>query len=93
MDELCPVCEAGHLNQVNTTYVQVYAGTLVHAPNVAAWKCDICGGWFFDPAAIRRVDVLVGEAGPPPNHHTPAPAANTPRPTDDTPDAVQPSSA
>jgi YgiT-type zinc finger domain-containing protein len=74
------------MQQTAMTYIQIYNGTLIHAPNVPAWKCDICGQTFFDPDAVRRIDVLAGEAGPPPNRHavtriddpvSPAPAEDT----------------
>ncbi len=92
MPDACPTCEVGHLSQLQTVYVQVYESTLVHAPHVTAWKCDLCGEWFFDPDAIRRLDVLVGEAGPPPNRHALQPARSA-RPADDSPDSAQPGTA
>jgi YgiT-type zinc finger domain-containing protein len=85
------------MQQVETTYVQVYNGTLIHAPNVTAWKCDLCGATIFDPDAVRRVEVLAGEAGPPPNRHAaahtadPVPGAEAP-PADDPPDTLRPRS-
>jgi YgiT-type zinc finger domain-containing protein len=75
--DICPVCQVGHLKATQTTYVQVYDGTLVSVPNVLTWKCDVCGSSQYDPGTIRRLEVMIGEAGPPPNHHsTPAPTVD-----------------
>ena len=52
------------------TYVQVYNGTLVHIPNVPAHRCDVCGQVFFDSERLRQLEVLIGQAGLPPNRHT-----------------------
>lgn len=89
----CPRCGVGHLLATRLTYIHLYDNTLIHAPNTAAWRCDVCGLTVFDPDAVRRIDVLAGEAGPPPNFHAPGVAhpasADTPAP-DDPPDPVQP---
>lgn len=87
------------MQQVQTTYIQIYNGTLIHAPNVTAWKCDVCGQTDFDSEAVRRVEILVGEAGPPPNAHAaaltgeiapsePVPGADAPSAADDQPDRL-----
>lgn len=70
-------------------YVHVYDSTLVHIPNVPAWKCDVCGMSLFDDEAIRRIEVLIGEAGPPPNHYT-APREESPSPPDSGQDEPRP---
>jgi YgiT-type zinc finger domain-containing protein len=64
----------GRLRPIQTTYAHVYDDTLIQMPNIAAWKCDVCGETLYDPEAIRRIEVLIGDAGPPPNRHIPAPA-------------------
>jgi len=90
----CPQCGFGRMQPVSMTYIQVYNGTLIQAPNVAAWKCDICGQTFFDPEAVRRIELLAGEAGPPPNRHS-VPRADDPvsaAPADDSPDTCHPRS-
>jgi YgiT-type zinc finger domain-containing protein len=97
MLDTCPNCQIGQLKPVRTTYVQVYNYTLVQVPNVTAWKCDVCALSFFDPSLIRRLELLIGDAGPPPNHHTPtapdiAPHIRPPAPGDDPPDEARPHS-
>lgn len=74
MNNFCPVCQVGRLREMRAVYIRVYEGTLVNVPNVETLRCDYCGSSFYDPDTIRSVEVLVGEAGPPPNHFTP-PAA------------------
>ncbi len=69
---LCPVCHLGHLNPVRTVLVRFYGDTLVQVPNSPAAECDVCSEMFFDEGVLRRLDVLIGESGPPPNRHTPA---------------------
>jgi YgiT-type zinc finger domain-containing protein len=74
MFDTCPSCQVGRLRPIRTTYAHIYDDTLIQMPNIAAWKCDVCGETFYDPDAVRRIEVLVGEAGPPPNRHIPTPA-------------------
>jgi len=73
MAEPCPNCHIGRLTPIQTVLVRLYGDTLVQAPNMPARQCDVCGETFFDDEALRRVDVLIGESGPPPNRHTPPP--------------------
>jgi len=49
------------------TYIRLYGATLVHAPDVPAWRCDACRLVIFDQPALDRIELLVGQAGPPPN--------------------------
>ena len=67
--ETCPHCNIGHLRPQRLTYVQVYNGTLVHIPNMPARRCDVCGQVFFDAERLRQLEVLIGQAGLPPNRH------------------------
>ncbi len=67
--ETCPHCNIGHLHPQRLTYVQVYNRTLVHIPNVPARRCDVCGQVFFDAEKLRQFEVLIGQAGLPPNRH------------------------
>lgn len=67
--ETCPHCNIGHLHPQRLTYVQVYNGTLVHIPNVPARRCDVCGQVFFDSERLRQLEVMIGQAGLPPNRH------------------------
>ncbi len=50
-------------------HVRVYNDTLIHIPNIPTQKCDVCGQYFFEDTHLRRFEVMIGEAGPPPNHH------------------------
>ena len=72
----CPICHLGILKEAPAVFIQFYGETLIHAPNVPAWKCDVCGETFFDPEAVRRIDTLIGEGGPPPNRHDDSPASD-----------------
>jgi YgiT-type zinc finger domain-containing protein len=72
-EETCPACQVGRLKATTATYVEVYQGTLIQAPNTAAWRCDTCGQVYFDEAAIQRLNALIGTGGLPPNR--PAPSA------------------
>ncbi|HEX3050844.1 MAG TPA: YgiT-type zinc finger protein [Aggregatilineaceae bacterium] len=78
----CLNCQLGRLQSQQTVYVQVYQGTLVSAPNLLSWRCDVCGQTYYDEQTIRRLEMLIGEAGPPPNHH----ASIQSRPADPIPD-------
>ena len=75
MPRTCPVCSMGHLAPTGAPYMQILNGTLIQAPMITAWKCDICGESFFDGQAVRRLETLIGETGPPPNHYAPPPTA------------------
>jgi YgiT-type zinc finger domain-containing protein len=84
----CPVCAIGRLERQRAQYIRLYGSTLVHAPQVPAWVCDQCGVTFFDPGAIQRVEMVIGESGPPPNQHRPAVRSHA----DDAPPPVPPCS-
>lgn len=90
----CPHCGFGRIQQISTTYIQVYNGTLIHAPHVDAWQCDLCGQTFFDPDAVRRIEMLAGEAGPPPNRHVTPRLEDSlsPAPADDSAETLHPRS-
>ncbi len=79
----CPHCLVGRMHLRLITYVHVYNDTMVSVPNTPAWKCDFCHAVEYDVDALMRIEALVGEAGPPPNHYRPAaqrpPALGTPR--------------
>ncbi|MBI5958391.1 MAG: YgiT-type zinc finger protein [Chloroflexi bacterium] len=92
----CPRCGVGRMKLTRATYIQLYENTLIHAPNTIAWRCDVCGQTFFDPDAVLRLDVLAGEAGPPPNLHASEPVrsapSDAPSSPDDSSDTLRPSS-
>ncbi len=84
----------GKLQATGMPYIQVYNGTLIQAPNLTAYKCDICGQSFFDSRAVGQLEALIGAAGPPPNyHHSPPTEANSAPPTDDIPPTLHPPGA
>lgn len=95
MSDPCPVCGVGRLTLTRRTYVHLYGQTLIQAPNVPAWMCDACRLVIFDQDAVGRIDLMVGEAGPPPNTATPsmrpaeAPPADA-HPREDRPDDPPP---
>lgn len=68
----------GRLLPTRRTYVNRYGATLVHSAGVPALKCDTCRLVIFDADALSRIDLLVGEAGPPPNVPAEAAPAETP---------------
>ena len=65
----CPVCHLGRMHQHFRVYVRQYGETLISVPHTSAWECDVCHHQQFDPAAIQRIETLIGQAGPPPNRH------------------------
>jgi YgiT-type zinc finger domain-containing protein len=71
-DLICPTCQMGRLDLRLTTYVRMYAETLISVPNTPAWICDVCHAQQFDPMAVQRIEMLMGQAGPPPNRYRPA---------------------
>jgi YgiT-type zinc finger domain-containing protein len=72
----------GHLDLRLATYVEQYGETLISVPNTPAWVCDVCHDRQFDPASIQRIELLVGQAGPPPNRYRPNPERKIARPAD-----------
>ena len=70
---ICPYCHLGHMRPRIAVYVRQFGETLVNVPNTPAWECDVCHHRQFDPASVQRIELLVGQAGPPPNHYRPTP--------------------
>jgi YgiT-type zinc finger domain-containing protein len=68
---ICPVCHMGRIERKQVTFLGVYGGTLINAPNTAAWECDVCHERHTDPNAISRIEALIGPGGPPPNKYQP----------------------
>jgi len=54
----------------------MYGETLVTAPNMPAWECDVCHAQQVSPEAIQTVELLISPAGPPPNRYQPPTAAH-----------------
>jgi len=72
MNDRCHTCQIGLLQPTRATYTRLINGTLIQAPNTPAWRCDVCGELVFAPEVEQRVELLLGEAGPPPNEHSEA---------------------
>ncbi|MEP7287725.1 MAG: YgiT-type zinc finger protein [Chloroflexota bacterium] len=66
---VCPNCHLGHMHLRLTVYVRLFGETLISVPNTPAWECDVCHQREFDPDSVQRIELLVGQAGPPPNRH------------------------
>ena len=76
----CPVCQIGRTQSKLITYSQVYNRTLVSVPNTPAWECDFCHAIESDSQAINRIEVLIGQAGPPPNRQRQRPTGHRSKP-------------
>lgn len=70
---MCPYCHLGHMRAQMVVYTRQFAETLVNVPNTPAWECDVCHHRQFDPTSVQRIEMLVGQAGPPPNRYRPVP--------------------
>jgi YgiT-type zinc finger domain-containing protein len=79
-DLSCPHCRMGRLDLQLTTYVQLYGETLISVPNTPAWVCDICHARQYDDSAVQRIELLIGQGGPPPNRYRPEPNRAVQRP-------------
>jgi YgiT-type zinc finger domain-containing protein len=75
---VCPACRMGHLDLRLTTYVRQYGQTLISVPGTPAWVCDVCHERHFDPSSVQRIEMLIGQAGPPPNRYRPTPKVKRP---------------
>ena len=69
---VCPYCHLGHMKPRIAVYIRQFGETLVNFPNTPAWECDVCHYRQYDPSSVQRIEMLVGQAGPPPNHYRPA---------------------
>jgi hypothetical protein len=92
MSETCPNCHVGHLQAVHTVLVRFMAKRWCMC-RVSPPTNATSAARRFSTRTLRRVDLLIGESGPPPNRHVPAPAPPDTSPADsdvDTPAAPQP---
>ncbi len=82
----CPNCHLGRLSPKVRTFVHQYEETMLCVPATPGWECDVCHVIQFDPIAIQRIETLIGQAGPPPNHYQPLmrPARRTEKRTEST---------
>lgn len=56
----CPHCQIGNLAPVVETYRLVFGSSVLSAPDVPAWRCDICFYLEYDEDALMRLDLLIG---------------------------------
>ncbi|HVO41571.1 MAG TPA: YgiT-type zinc finger protein [Aggregatilineales bacterium] len=69
---ICPNCHLGRIELKYVTFLSIYGGTLISAPNTPAWECNVCHERHIAPDAIQRIEALIGPGGPPPNKYQPA---------------------
>lgn len=58
-DFSCPQCQFGRCKSTTATYTQLYLGSVMCAPDLPAYVCDVCGYCEFDHEALRRVLTLL----------------------------------
>jgi hypothetical protein len=56
----CPNCEIGQCHPSKHTFLGVYNGMFVSAPQIPFWTCDICQYQEFDREAIEKLETLIG---------------------------------
>lgn len=56
----CPHCQIGSLSPVVETYSLVFGSSVLSAPDIPAWRCDICSYLEYDEDALMRLDLLIG---------------------------------
>jgi hypothetical protein len=61
MSSTCPHCQIGNLHPVVETYSMVFGSSVLSAPDIPAWRCDICSYLEYDEDALMRLDLLIGE--------------------------------
>jgi hypothetical protein len=61
MSSTCPHCQIGNLHPTAETYSMVFGSSVLSAPNIPAWRCDICSYLEYDEDALMRLDLLIGE--------------------------------
>lgn len=55
----CPYCEIGQCHLSHRTYLGIYNGMLLSAPQIPFWTCDICQHQEFDREAVERLESLL----------------------------------
>ncbi len=55
----CPYCEIGQCQLSERTYLGIYNGLFVSAPDTPFWECDICQHQEFDGEAIKKLEILL----------------------------------
>ena len=58
-DFYCPHCSIGRWHPIKTTYVQMYHGKVISAPDIDAYVCDMCGYQEIEQTALRHVHSLI----------------------------------
>jgi hypothetical protein len=59
---MCPRCQIGRCQPGQITYVRMYNGRLLSAPNVQVYTCDVCGYEEFEPEAMQQLQSLAPES-------------------------------
>lgn len=62
---ICPRCQIGRCHPDRITYVHMYEGSVLRVPNMPAYTCDVCGYQELEPAAMARLEMLVGKLDTP----------------------------
>jgi YgiT-type zinc finger domain-containing protein len=57
----CPRCAFGRCHSRKVTYVNLYKGRVISAPETSAYVCDVCGYQEFDHLAIEHLHSLTSE--------------------------------
>lgn len=73
----CPRCMFGKCTERKITYVGLYKGRILTAPDTPARVCDVCGYREFDEFAIEHLYKLTGRIASTPEELAP-PAKSSP---------------
>lgn len=57
----CPRCTVGRCSPQQTTFAQLHHGQLLCIPNMLAFVCDVCHLAEFEPAALERLWLELGD--------------------------------
>jgi hypothetical protein len=57
----CPCCQVGYCQPGTGTYLRMVGNTLVSAPDMPAWTCDVCNYQEFEREDVMRLDMLLGQ--------------------------------
>lgn len=68
---ICPTCRVGLMKPARVPYVNQYGETVVSAPTIPAWRCDVCRETEFDEAVLEQMELLLGQGLLPPNRYRP----------------------
>jgi hypothetical protein len=57
----CPRCLFGRCYANTGTYITLYKGRIISAPDTPAYICDVCNYQEFDQQAIQQLQLLTGQ--------------------------------